>query len=260
MKFNLKTLVAAVALAAAAGSASAAIDFGALGNGELFFSAWDGATSYNYDMNVTIDGFEAAVATAGKVDLQWKSDFTSSYGSWLSTASTSGLQWAVLATDTMGQRRMLATAGGTLPALNKGSDVLRTGAANIQGYINIINPQLTGNSVVTTSNISDAYFGKYLGNYVNDKFNFNIAATFANNSYANGVTFEKTLANATGIAKGTNTAYFDEGVAVRAYVDGNNVLHIGAVAAVPEPSEYALLLAGLGVIGAIVRRRAQKQA
>ncbi len=260
MKFSLKTLAVAVALAAAAGSASAAIDNGAGGNGELFFSAWDGATSYNYDMNLTINAYEADLAAAGKQNLVWGADFTSSYGSWLATASTSTLKWAILATDTVGQVRMLATAGQALPALNKTNDVLRTAGSNIQTYINNINLGLTGNSVVTLSNTSNAYFGKFLGNKVADKFNFDTTATFANNSYANGVTFEKTVAAATGTAKGTNTAYFDEGVAVRAYVDGNNALHIAAVAAVPEPSEYALLLAGLGLMGAVARRRSQKQA
>ena len=49
------------------------------------------------------------------------------------------------------------------------------------------------------------------------------------------------------------------GVAVRSWVDGTG-LHIAAVQAVPEPSEYAMLLAGLGLIGAVARRRSQKQA
>jgi len=37
--------------------------------------------------------------------------------------------------------------------------------------------------------------------------------------------------------------------------DGQWHLQIGAVAAVPEPETYAMLLAGLGLIGAVARRR-----
>ena len=41
--------------------------------------------------------------------------------------------------------------------------------------------------------------------------------------------------------------------------DGQWRLQIAAVAAVPEPETYAMLLAGLGFIGAVARRR-NKQA
>lgn len=257
MKFSLKTLAAAVALAAAAGSASAAINNGATGNGELFFSAWDGASSYNYDMNLAIDAFETSFNAAGKLNLVWGADFTSSYASWLSTANKASLQWSVLATDTDGTRRILTTVGAaTLPATNNTADVLRTGASNIQTYINNVNPILSGNSGVTNSVTADSYTGKLIGDKINNKFNFDTSASFANSSYDNGVVFQKTLANSGGLTKGTNNAYVDEGVAVRAWVDAGNTLHI---AAVPEPSEYAMLLAGLGLMGVVARRRSQKQ-
>lgn len=260
MKFSLKTLAAAVALAAVAGSASAAIDNGAGGNGELFFSAWDGATSYNFDLNLSINAYETNLAVAGKQDLVWGADFTSSYGSWLATANTSNLQWSILATDTVGARRILSTVGAsTLPAENGAADLMRTAASNIQTYLNAVNPLLTGNSLVTVSNTAPTYAGN-MGANIYDKFSFDTSAGFANNGYANGVAFQKTAAGGTGTNPATNNAYLDEGVAVHAWVDGNNTLHIAAVQAVPEPSEYALLLAGLGLMGAVARRRSQKQA
>lgn len=260
MKFSLKTLAAAVALAAVAGTASAAINDGSTGNGTLFFSAWDGQTSYNYDMALSIDAYEADLAAVGNQNLLWGAGFTSSFASWLNTANTATLQWSVLATDTVAQRRILTTVGAAvLPATNSNADVLRTGAGNIQTYINNVNPVLTGDFAVTTSNTADSYTGKLIGDKINNKFTFDTSAAFANNSYANGVVFQKTLANASGITKGTNNAYADGGVAVRSWVDGAG-LHIAAVQAVPEPSEYAMLLAGLGLIGAVARRRSQKQA
>lgn len=254
MKFSLKSVAAALVLAASAAGANAAIDNGALGNGELFFSAWDGQSSYSYDLNVSIDAFEAAKNGAGLLNLAYGSDFTSSFSAWVSTANTADLKWNILATDTSGARRILATVGAaTLPATNFTNDVLRTGAGNIQTSVNAINAILVGNSAVTTSTGAASYAGAMSGFY--PRFNFNTAGTLAANTFESGLVFEKTTANATGILAGVNTAYTDDSVAVRAWLGSDNTLHIGAVAAVPEPSEYALMLAGLGMIGAIARRR-----
>lgn len=244
-------------MAAAAAGANAAIDNGALGNGEMMFSAWDGQTSYVYDMNVSIDAFETSFNAAGNLNMVWGADFTSSYGDWLGTANAATLQWSVLAVDTDAQRRILATVGAaTLPALSNAADLLRTGASQIQtSYLNNLNPLLGANNFyVTTSNTSAGYAGK-VGDKVYAKMNFDTSGNVSNNSYATGLGFEKTLGNASGIAKGTNNAYVDGTTAVRAWVDGDSVLHIAAVTAVPEPESYAMLLAGLGMIGFMARRR-----
>jgi hypothetical protein len=41
---------------------------------------------------------------------------------------------------------------------------------------------------------------------------------------------------------------------------GNGGVYAGAIAAVPEPETYAMLLAGLGLMGAVVRRRSNRKA
>lgn len=257
MKFSLKTLAAAAVMAAAAASANAAIDNGAGGNGELFFSAWDGQSSYSFDLNVSIDAFETTKNAAGLLNLSYGDEFTSSFANWASTADASKLEWNILATDGAGQRRILATVGAaSLPATNKDAGVLRTAAANILTTINAINPLLTGNSAVTTS-IGAASYAGVMNNFY-PKFNFDTTGSLINNSYANGMIFEKTTANATGLTAGVNTAYVDDSVAVRAWLGSDNTLHIAAVAAVPEPSEYAMLLAGLGMIGFMARRRGNR--
>jgi hypothetical protein len=255
MKFSLKTLAAAVVLATAAAGANAAIDNGAGGNGELFFSAWDGATSYSFDLNTNIDAFETAKNGAGLYNVTWGNTqgFSSSFAAWSSTANASTLEWNILATDGVGQRRILSTVGAAvLPATNKDAGVLRTAAANIQTTIIAINPLLVGDSAIANAGTA-AYAGFMNGFY--PKFNFDTTGTLAANSFANGLAFEKTTGNATGLTLGVNTAYVDETVAVRAWVGSDNTLHIGAVAAVPEPESYAMLLAGLGMIGCMARRR-----
>lgn len=257
MKFSLKTIAAAVVMAAAAASANAAIDNGANGNGELMFNAWDGTTSYVFDMNVSIDSFESSLNASGALDLSWGSDFTTSFGSWVSTANTTNLKWSILAVESDAQRRILSTVGNgvTMPALNGQSDALRTAVGTVQTqYLNNLNPLLgaDGTSFVTTSSASAGYAGK-IGDKVYSKFNFVTTGKAGNNSYDNGLAFELTLADASGIAKGTNTAYVD-GTAVRAWVATDNTLHLAAMP-VPEPESYAMLLAGLGMIGFLARRR-----
>jgi hypothetical protein len=257
MKFSLKSIAAAVVMAVAAAGANAAIGNGADGNGEMMFSAWDGQTSYVFDMNTTIDAFETSFSAAGNVNMAWGSDFTSSYGDWLSSANTATLQWSVLAVESVAERRILATVGAaTLPALNGQADNLRSAITSVQtSYLNNLNPLLgSNNSFVTTSTASAGYAGK-VGDKVYAKMNFDTSGNLSNNSYANGMAFEMTRASASGIAKGTNTAYVDGSTAVRAWVDGDSVLHIAAVTAVPEPESYAMLLAGLGMIGFMARRR-----
>ena len=40
---------------------------------------------------------------------------------------------------------------------------------------------------------------------------------------------------------------------------GNGGVYAGAIAAIPEPETYAMLLAGLGLMGAVVRRRSNRK-
>jgi hypothetical protein len=40
---------------------------------------------------------------------------------------------------------------------------------------------------------------------------------------------------------------------------GNGGIYSGAIAAIPEPETYAMLLAGLGLMGAVVRRRSNRK-
>ncbi|MFZ2974792.1 MAG: PEP-CTERM sorting domain-containing protein [Ferribacterium limneticum] len=258
MKFSLKTLAAAVVMAAAASSSFAAIDSGAGGNGELFFSAWDGSSSYNYDMNMTIDAFEAAKNADGYLNLVWGSDFSSSFASWASTATAATLSWNIMATDAVGARRILSTVSNVnvLPATNKDGATLRTAAGNVRDYATAVNGIIVGDSAVTEGTSAASYAGK-MGAKVYDKFNFDTTGNLAANDYDNGVVFQKTAVNSTGTAAGINAAYVDETVAVRAWVGSDNTLHIAAMP-VPEPESYAMLLAGLGMIGFVARRRNER--
>ena len=69
--------------------------------------------------------------------------------------------------------------------------------------------------------------------------------------------FLRVDALATGTVQATFTPYAQSNNPVVAYLDSANTFHVTAV---PEPESYAMLLAGLGLMGAIARRRSNKSA
>jgi len=262
MKLKSKLIAAAIALVAASG-AHADITTGGGGNGELFFSIWDANGSYTRGLGTQINTFETSVAGAGAINLSWAADTT--FANFL--AGTAGgtrsgtLQWNIVANDTQGANRLLTTY--TLPEnpTTKANDIIRSAGASVTTHLNTVNPlmagaALSGDSLAVTA-ASVAWAGKTaFNNNFGGLINFNNGGTLANNSYASGVGFMRIDALASGTAPSVYNEYMD-GTAVNAYLDGSNTLHLQAVAvaAIPEPSEYALMLAGLGMLGFMARRR-----
>ncbi|TXT32001.1 MAG: hypothetical protein FD131_563 [Rhodocyclaceae bacterium] len=255
MKFSLKTLAAAVVMAAAATGAQADIVAGNGGNGELFFNIWDANGSYTRGLNVQVTSFESGLASAGNVDMMWTSD--SLLNTWLASADVSTLKWNVVANDTQGANRLLTTYTAPEKAVTKQNDVIRSAGIAVTNFLGAVNPLMSnvaGASVAVDSG-STAYAGKTaFRDSVGGLLDFSNAGTLANSSFASGLGFMRIDALATGTAKSVYNEYMDGTTAVNVWLDSANTLHIGAVAAVPEPSEYAMLLAGLGMIGFMARR------
>ena len=254
-------LIALAAVLAVAGSANAAvIDNGATGNGGLFFNIWDGANSYSRNLGYSIDSFEAGLAAAGAIDLSFAADAT--FTSFLSSANTASLQFNIAATDNSGARRLLETFA-ILPAAsgNKTNDSVRTMAGAVSGFVSAINGSLVSADSATFAVGATGYAGNTTNTLQGaGGLNFSNAGTLTNASYSSGLGFLKIDALSGGIAKSIYTPYVDGTDAVKVYLDGSNALHISAVTAVPEPESYAMLLAGLGLMGAIARRRNKKSA
>ena len=255
MKFSLKTIAAAVVMAVAAAGAQAAIDNGTSGNGELFFSIWDANGSYTFDLNKTITVFESDVAAAGAIDQTYA---LSNFATFLAgVQDTSLLKFNLVAVDQSGPRRFLTTFDSVTvnnpPTTN---DSIRTSIANANAFASSVNTVIGAADNVAVNSASAAYAGKVTFNEnMNGFLGFQNGGTLADNSYANGMGFMRINAATTGTAESVYNPYVDESKAVRIWIDGNNLHISAAVAAVPEPESYAMLLAGLGMIGFMARRR-----
>ena len=253
MKFKL---IALAAVLAAAGSANATvINNGAAGNGGLFFNIWDSASSYSRNLGFTIDSFEAGLAAAGNFNQSYAADAV--FTSFLGTANLAALKWNVVATDNSGARRILETFTAPKPLTGTSSDAIRTMAGGISSFVTSLNAKLTTADSAIYSIGTPGYVG-VSGATTGTLLNFATTGTFANSTYASGLGFLRINAPATTIAASTYTPYLDGTNSVKLYLDGNNALNIAAVTAVPEPESFAMLLAGLGLMGAIARRRNKK--
>jgi len=270
MNFTLKALVAAVALVAA-GSANAAYHAAGTGNSDLVLYVADTSTKASFAIDLTLQN--AAFTDIGVQTLTGTSVFTvpSTFGTnwtnFLKSASTGNMIWAVVGADTKtktgdktlpGDINLVATANVTTAnadttagnaisnasfvsaaghvdgtyatKLGTGSytDVSSTGAVTTgNGYIYNVGPNLQTTQMFDTSNsIATSASGFYLltGN-----------GTTSSVSVTKMGDFSLTFNGATG-ASLSYTA-------------------LPVVASVPESDTYAMLLAGLGVMGFVARRR-----
>lgn len=284
MKFTLNKLVAAVVLSVTAMSANAEIEANN-GNSEFAFSAWDAdaGIGYTYDLNwnkylndfVGIDQpanatGNAALFAGAKVQSSLIGaggvifdDVLTGFGG-AGFTNLANVQWNLAAFDSTGRTRLLVTQGDAgLPF----TPTQVQGKAAVTGAF--------GYAAAADSFMTDLSFG--VGT---DSYAYTIAAN--GSAYAGnlGSGYDNNLADTTNVLGGTSNLFFlgqttQANTAAPSFVqqltsvDGNAIvaktylqdgvwrLNISAVtvAAVPEPETYGMLLAGLGLIGAIARRR-----
>jgi hypothetical protein len=104
--------------------------------------------------------------------------------------------------------------------------------------------------------LSSMAFGE--SGYVLD---FNSNGTLANNTAASGLSvINITSSGALASTFSVYNPYLSSGNAVTAWVAADKSFNIGSVAAVPEADSLAMLLAGMGLVGSIARRRNRKTA
>ena len=284
MNFKLNALIAAALMAAAAPS-FAAISDATSGNGELLvnlrFYTGDNNSggddiSAVFDLGVTMNDFLANRGVAG-YSQTWNLT-SANYGTAWNTvmafagANTAAIEYNVIALDnsnsnTAGGARYLTTAGATFPAL---ANLNTNNFSFLNSYVTTNNSrgthatEVNGASTATSSDAQNTYFGKVNGG-LGDGDNW-AGQTTADTT--------KTLATAQNFwfltTSSTTNAHQATKSAFGVDLNGNGSIGTGefgqwsvnAAAGtvsfanpVPEASTYGMMLAGLGLVGFMARRR-----
>jgi hypothetical protein len=290
MKFTLK-LIAIAALAASSATSFAAIQDATSGNGELlanfrFYAAGDNNTggddmSALFDLGVNMNTFIANRSTSGFT--QTFNLTTSNYGgAWsalqtFAGASAANIEFNVIALDNTdagnqgGSRYLTTFVGNTFPQLSNGA---LNNFQNVNQYV-VANQtrgthatQTNGASTGTSLDANNIYFGKVNGTTDGDNWVTNGPDSTAKVGVAQNFYFLQTSSTSTS-AQANKLAFgydLDGNGSLGATELGKWTVNAAAgtltftnpIAAVPEPETYAMLLAGLGLIGSIARRRRQR--
>ena len=270
---KMKLLIAALALAA--GSAHAAIDKSTTGNGSLVLSVIDNVSgvSLTVDLGLNMDSFlpTSAVTSAGYTqtwDLTANPDWAGAWATYLSASgSLSDDKWVVWAVDNTdnfaGSDRVLSTSSSPLSLIDDTTNSQMTGiGGKMDIHINAVN-QYGNHSIVdngaSVTYVSDlAAFGGSANAFgTTGKMGVNGSATWvAWDNVGDSLPFYLVSNSSTSSLSKVNIDTYDNVWGPSSFTlnaDGTLVY----TAAVPEPETFALMLAGLGLVGFIGRRRAR---
>lgn len=284
---NLKLKVAAAAVGLALGAQAQAITLPGTGNGELFLTVWDPVrqVSYSRGLDVLMNDFLPSQvnpnpetgAPAGTrtpeagVNLSFAGD--SLFNSTFATSMSSNIRWNIAAADNApisGANRTRALVTGQL-GYDLGTPYTNAGVTATAGAVQAFASALNNNwgcggatdSCATVAGVGpvpgdlgfggDVQWGERLNN------------TLPSDWVSYGTGFGSSLGffyfrnNGTGALGATELAFANSANTATwtLEADGDVVYSLAAVpiGEIPEPSTYALMLAGLLGLGAIARRR-----
>ncbi len=283
MQFR-QSVVAALLAIASIGAAHAAItNNDATGGSELFLVAnkVNAGVSYTYtfDTGLSFASFLPG-ASASQANQSFNLAGDSNWTSFLSQAGgATGVKWAVYGgnnadSGTAGGQQIMMTTNkvgtgmvGSTTANRLTDTRMNTGLQNTAVFLNATN-QLGTNA--TLANGSSLNSGAGSADYVTGKqnlFGAQYTATFTPVSdigtEARFALVQNSLATTASVTNYSTAGaaiadITDPGVATWLLSSDGNLSYTAAVAAVPEPGEWAFMMAGFGLVGMIARRRAAR--
>lgn len=257
---KLTRFAAALGLAAAAVPAFAAI--GTIDEQtELFGVVWDESFgSYALDLGVTLNDFRAAANTPGysfsrSVGAAYQK-FTAADKDPNDGTQFTGTRWAIFAADVQSFGDAGEADGYRYLTTSFGTDKPRIDNSQLQAGTGTVSLKATEISATGTHNIADVAQN-------GESFNPKGESGFfdeSQNSFSNAGTWAGNKPNTSSKVYYFFTSSGDPTVDSTRVDFGGNANFNGtafsyAVAAIPEPSTYALLLAGLLTVGFVARRR-----
>lgn len=294
VKFNSVALAALLALAGGASHAAITNAATAPGSSSVLFVAWDNAktTSLTVDLGVNLTDFLGAASfTSGAGALsgsqsQWSfgSDsrtvngqavagdyaWSGEFNNFLSAIGGGAYQWGVVAADNVTgaisannavQNRTVLSTGTPSQANITGltsSNSLSTAPANFNAFAissTALGTHATNAEGANTATSGGAYLGTVMkGNFASLPWSYlsDVGATtnlFLTQQFGNPVVYQL----GQGGTFGTVDTLLSQGATTVSF--NGTTLSINAVTPVPEPSTIAMMLAGLGLVGSIARRR-----
>ena len=282
MQFR-QSVVAALLAIASIGAAHAAITNNTVeGGGELYLVAnkVNGGVSYTYtfDTGLSFASFlPGAAAAQANQSFSFGSD--SNWTSFLSQAGgATGVKWAVYAgnnfdSGTAGGQQIMMTTNkvstgmvGSTTANRLNDTRMNTGLQNTAVFLNATNQRGTHATQANGSSLNSGTGSADYGTGKQNLFGAQYTATFTPvsdiGSEARFALVENTLATTASVTNYSTAGaaiadMTDPGVATWLLSNDGTLSYTAAVAAVPEPGEWAFMMAGFGLVGMIARRRAR---
>lgn len=280
MKLKMKLITAAVALAASVGANAAGMTNVQSGNSSLAFIALDSVgspISMMMDLDFDLNSFLPTAMSAPGTTIQWnfaantltvngvlssstQTNWSGTLNSFNAVAQTNETQWGVIAGDSATTRYLTTVVAGTpVTTVDNTTKSNLTQFSLVDFMFNNQSPaQVLAGTNGSTATSLDGYVGQTYGLGT-------LASRGWQNKIATGVdTLADVGSNADFYLYDTNSP--GGGTAPAKVTPYAGIFNYSAgvltysVAAVPEPSEYALMLAGLGMIGFMARRRLNNRA
>lgn len=285
MKLKMSMIAAALAMGFS-GMASASVQLGNTGNGELLLSVWDSTTQVSYTRGLGIDmntflssagvnmgtsaGTFAATGDTAAMNFSLAADANMS--SFLGgVAAGDSLEWNVVAYDTTGlngyngtKYLMTSTAAlSDITAIQSNTQTVSMKGGDSK-YVGVVNPLIGGvvldkSSAIVPASTGGAAYANATGNgFGNNMGGFAQWGTNTGTALGSSLNFFLLTPSGT-LTTGKAFAYqFGNASGASSWTLGTNgtlSYSVASIAAVPEPGEWALMLSGFGLIGFIASRR-----